>query len=316
MKRMTWITVAFLFTGALLSAGCDEMSLGSARDYVHKSFRVQPGGKLVVDSDAGSIEVSSGGMDQVRVEVERELRGRTDMEAEQTLKEMRLDFRQEGNDVFIYARHPEDHFGFNWGNRLKLRFVLLVPDKYNLDLRTGGGGITVNDLEGTVRAHTLGGSLSFGHITGSVNGETSGGGISLQGGTGPVDVETMGGSIKIGKVNGPVKAHTSGGSITVEEVQGRIEASTLGGSVNATLTRQPEGDCELSTSGGSIHARLSRNLNLNLDANTGGGSVRTNIPVTDQGERSRSRLNAKMNGGGPVLRLHTLGGSISINGID
>jgi DUF4097 and DUF4098 domain-containing protein YvlB len=316
MKRMTWITFAFLLAGALFSAGCDEMSLGSARDYVHKSFRVEPGGKLMVDSDTGSIEVSSGGMDQVRVEVERELRGRTDLEAEQNLKQVRLDFRQDGNDVFIYARRPEDRFGSNWGSRLRLRFVVLVPDKYSLDLKTGGGGITVNDLEGTVRAHTLGGSLSFGQIKGSVNGETSGGGISLQGGTGPVDVETMGGSIKIGKVNGPVKAHTSGGSITVEEVQGRIEASTLGGSVSATLTRQPEEDCELSTSGGSIHARLSRNLNLNLDAGTSGGSVRTNIPVTMQGEISKSRLNATMNGGGPVLRLHTLGGSISINGVD
>jgi predicted small secreted protein len=35
MKKMTWITVAFLLAGSLLSAGCDEMSLGSARDYVH-----------------------------------------------------------------------------------------------------------------------------------------------------------------------------------------------------------------------------------------------------------------------------------------
>ena len=100
------------------------------------------------------------------------------------------------------------------------------------------------------------------------------------------------------------------------KVQGTIEASTSGGSVEATLTRQPEGDCELSTSGGSIHARLSRNLNLNLLASTGGGSVRTNVPVTIRGEVSPRRLDAKMNEGGPVLKLHTMGGSISINAVD
>ena len=313
---MMGIAVAFLFAGALLTSGCDEMLRGSARDYVHKSFRVEPGGRLVLDSDSGSIEVSSGGMDQVRVDVERELRGSSDLEAEQNLKQMRLDFRQDGNDIHIYARRPEDRFSANWGSRLRLRFVVLVPDRYDLDLKTGGGSINVNDLEGTVRAKTLGGSLNFGHIQGALDGETSGGSITLAGGTGPVNVETSGGSIKIGRVQGPVKAHTSGGSVAVEEVQGRIKATTMGGSVRATLTSQPDGDCELSTSGGSIHASLNRNLDLNLDASTSGGSVRTDIPVTTQGEISKRRLNGRMNAGGPNLRLHTLCGNFTITAIE
>jgi DUF4097 and DUF4098 domain-containing protein YvlB len=317
MKRSTAIRISFaiLFVGALLSIGCDEISLGSVRDEVHKTFRVESGGKLVVDSDLGSIDVSSGGMDQVRIDIEREVRGATNEEVEQVLQELRLDFRPEGNDVFVQARYPGSHSGFNRGGRLRLRFVILVPNKYNLELKTGGGSISVKDLQGTVQARTSGGSLQFGRINGSVNGRTSGGSISLEGGSGPVEVETSGGSIRIGKANGPVKAHTSGGGISVEEVQGMIEASTSGGSVEAMISRQPEGDCELSTSGGSIRARLSRDLNLNLFAKTSGGSVRTDIPVTVQGEISRSRLEAKMNQGGPSLRLHTSGGSISITGL-
>jgi uncharacterized protein involved in outer membrane biogenesis len=316
MKRSRWIAVAVLCSGALLSTACDELLSGSAHDFVTRSFRAGSGGRLVLDSDSGSIEVSSGGMDQVRVQVEREMRGHTDAEAEESLKQMHLDFRQDGNNLYIHARRPDDGLGFNWGNRLRLRFVVLVPDKYSLDLQTGGGSITVNDVEGSVRAHTSGGNLSFGHIKGTLDGQTSGGSIRLDGGTGPVDVETSGGNVRIGKVSGPVKAHTSGGSINVEEVQGRIEATTSGGSVEATLTRQPAGDCELSTSGGSIHAHLSRTLNLRLEASTGGGTVRTDLPVTLQGESSKTRLNAKMNEGGPTLRLNTLGGSISITGVD
>ena len=132
-----------------------------------------------------------------------------------------------------------------------------------------------------------------------------------------MEVETSGGSIKIGKMTGSVKAHTSGGSISVDEVQGMIQASTSGGHVDATITRQPEGDCELSTSGGSIQVRLNRNLDLYLLAKTSGGSVRANnLPLNIQGEISRSRLEAKMNKGGPRLTLHTSGGSISIDEID
>jgi DUF4097 and DUF4098 domain-containing protein YvlB len=315
MKNTIWIAFAFL-AAALVSSACDGVLLGSAHDNVQRTFRVEQGGKLSLDSDSGSIEITSGGMDEVRVDVDREVRGATDAEAEQNLKDLRIDFRQDGRDVTIRSRYEHDHsLGFNWGNRLRLRFVILVPSRYNLDLKTGGGSIKVSDLEGTVSARTMGGSLHFGQIKGPVNGHTSGGSIALEGGSGPLEVDTMGGSIRIGKVYGPVKARTSGGSITVEEVQGTIQASTSGGSVNATITRQPEGDCELSTSGGSIHARLSRDLNLNLEAGTMGGRVRTNIPVTMQGEANPHRLEAKMNQGGPRLRLHTLGGSISIDEI-
>jgi len=315
MKRTPWqgISFALLFTTALLSAACYDVSLGSAADSVHRSFRVEPGGKLFLESDLGSIEVSSGGINEVRVDVEREVRGATDEEAEERLKNLHMDFRQEGNDVHIQVKRPDDFLGSRWGNRLRLRFVVMVPDRYNLDLKTGGGSIKVNDLEGTIAARTSGGSLHFGHINGSVSGQTSGGGITLDGGTGPMEVETSGGSIRIGRVAGPVKAHTSGGSIKVEEVQGAIQASTSGGGVDATITRQPEGDCELRTSGGSVHASLSRDLNLELSAKTSGGSVSTDLPINVQGERSRNRLEARLNQGGPRLILQTSGGSISIN---
>jgi len=307
------IFCAFTILSAMFLAGCDALPLESVRDDYHRSFSVEPGGTLVLDSDRGSIEVSSGGRDQVRVDIEREIRGSTSEDVKRVLNELNLSCRQEGKNVYITARYPGNNWGFSWNNRLKLRFVILVPDKFNVDLKTGGGSITLNDLQGTVQARTSGGSLHFGHINGSVDGRTSGGSISLEGGSGPVDVETSGGSIRIGKAEGPINAHTSGGGIKVEEVRGRIRASTSGGSVEATITSQPEGDCELSTSGGSIRAQLNRNLNLDLEAKTSGGSVHNRIPVQTHGDLSRNRLEATMNQGGPRLRLHTSGGSITIS---
>jgi hypothetical protein len=313
MKKPIWGTFALL-AAVLFLCSCAEFAPGSARDNMSKTFRVAQGGKLSLDSDTGSIEVSSGTTEEVRVDVEREIRGATDEEAMERLKELRIDFRQDGKDVHIFARRPgDDFFGGHWGNRLRLRFMVTVPGKYDLDLRTGGGSISVNDLEGNILARTSGGSLRFGQIKGSVKGHTSGGSITLDGGSGSMEVNTSGGGIRIGKVYGPVIAHTSGGSISVDEVQGMVQASTSGGSVSATITRQPEGDCELSTSGGSIHARLSRDLNLDLSARTSGGSVRTNLPITVQGEVGRNRLEGRMNQGGPRLQLHTSGGSISID---
>lgn len=317
MKRMfgNRIPLAILITAVLLTTACYGVSLGSAVDNVHRTFQVEPGGKLTIDSDTGSIEVSAGGVNEVRVDIEREASGTTDRESAEILSRLQVDTQQNGNDIYIRARRPGDGFFSFRGRRLRLRFVVMVPDKFNLDLKTGGGSIGVKDLEGTVMARTSGGSLKFGHIRGPVTGHTSGGSIQLEGGQGPLDVQTSGGSIHIGRVNGPVKAHTSGGSIHVEEVQGSIEASTSGGGISATIGMQPEGDCELSTSGGSIRAWLSRDLNLDVSAKTSGGSVRTDLPIGIQGERTRSRLEGRLNQGGPRLLLATSGGGISIDAL-
>ena len=51
---------------------------------------------------------------------------------------------------------------------------------------------------------------------------------------------------------------------------------------------------------------------VDVDAHASGGHVETDIPVTVQGEISRSTLKAKINGGGPELYLRTSGGSIHI----
>lgn len=308
------IALVLLSTAAVVFTACDEISAGSARDNVQKNFRVEPGGNLTLDSDSGSIEINSDAVNEVRITVEREVRGATDEQANKILKQLDLQFRQEGNNVYIHARRPNEHlFEFVNGSPLRLRFIITVPRKYSLDLKTGGGSIDVRDLEGTVIARTSGGSLRFGLIEGLVKGNTAGGSIHVDKGSGSVDVNTSGGSIYIGVADGPVTAHTSGGSISVDEVRGRIQASTSGGPINARISKQPEGDCELKTSGGSVDVRLARDLNLNLLASTSAGSVRSDIPLMVQGETGRGRLEAKMNQGGPQLRIQTSAGNISID---
>jgi DUF4097 and DUF4098 domain-containing protein YvlB len=313
-SRKSWFLGLLLVLATLSLNACSELMLGGIQDNVQKNFIVEPGGKLTLDSDLGSVEVMPGTGNALAIQVDREVKAATKEDAEKILKDLTLDFQQDGKSVLVRAKiNRGNFFGGNWGNRIRLKFKITVPSKYDLDLKTGGGSIRVDDLEGAVVARTSGGSLHFGRITGPVNANTSGGSINLEGGNGPIDVNTSGGSIRIGKVAGPVKAHTSGGSISVEEVMGEINASTSGGSVSATISKQPGADCELNTSGGSVRVTLNRNLNLNLLAKCSGGSIHTDLPITVQGEFSKSHLEAKLNAGGPQLYLHTSGGGITIS---
>jgi DUF4097 and DUF4098 domain-containing protein YvlB len=317
----------------LLAAMALLLSISARADVerkVEKSFDVRPGGWLYIDSDLGSIEVSSKAADKVEITVFQTLDVTSEKEADELLKDLKLDFVKSGNEVRVTASYDRDRI-FRWNrSRMKLRFVATVPHRYNVNLKTAGGSVAVEDLEGEAISRTSGGSLTFGKISGPVKGTTSGGSINLESCKGDADVSTSGGSISIGQVEGRVAANTSGGSIriaeargevnaatsgggiTVEEVLGAIEASTSGGSISATITKQPQAACRLSTSGGNVSVALAAGLKANIDASTSGGRVQSDLEIAVQGELGKSSIQGKINGGGPELYLRTSGGNITI----
>ncbi|MCZ6507495.1 MAG: DUF4097 family beta strand repeat-containing protein [Acidobacteria bacterium] len=275
-------------------------------DTVERTFDVAPGGTLKIDTDQGSIDIRSAPGNQVRIRVERKARSGSDADFE-------LRFEQRGDDVIVTGERP----GSGWfgSRRFRVRFEIEVPQRYNLDLDTSGGSISIADLEGDVDCHTSGGSISIDDIDGKVDCRTSGGGIDIGRIEGSVLAKTSGGSIRIDRSGGSVVAKTSGGNITVHEVLGSIEATTSGGNIKATISQQPQADCRLSTSGGRVELALASSIAVDLDAKTSGGRVNVDLPVTVQGHLGRSSLQGKINGGGPQLYLRTSGGSIYIRKI-
>ncbi len=294
---------------------CALNGFADVEDVLKKSFSVEPGGTLFLESNLGSVDIRTQAGPTVHIEMTRTMDTNDHGRAAEILNDLKLDLRQEGKNVILRAEYRREKSWWRfWGhNRLKIRYQIIVPARYNVDVGTGGGSITISDLEGDVKAHTSGGSLNMGKIRGTVYGRTSGGSVTLEGCQGRANVHTSGGSIRIGKVAGPVEANTSGGSIEVEEVMGTIQAETSGGHIGATLSHQPDADCRLSSSGGGIQVYIRQDLKLTIDAHTSGGNVRSDLPLTVSGELSRNRLNAKLNGGGPLLYLRTSGGNISIN---
>lgn len=311
---------------ALLLALCWP---GSGRaDVVERSFDVQPGGSLTLDTDRGSIEVTTTEAPRVTVRVEREaLDGSLDEQDHE------VELEQRGPDVSIRGETARSAL---WGwrsSRLRVRYTIVVPRRYDLDLETSGGDIAVADLDGEVRARTSGGDLVLGRIAGPVTATTSGGDVELSSSTGPATLRSSGGDIAVGDVDGAVDAHTSGGDVRIEraagdvavstsggdisvaEVHGAIDARTSGGDVTATIATQPRSDCRLSTSGGRVEVRLAADLAADVDAYTSGGRLELDLPLTVRGTISRTRVEGTLNGGGPRLTLRSSGGNIVVRGL-
>lgn len=312
LKKWVYITIILGLTLGL--SGCLEEAAASTEDVLTRSFEVGEGGTLTMDVHGASIEVDTGKGNVVKVKVIRTAKTSSESKAKEIFDKYEIDFNHSGKDVTIEAEYDRGNRIFSgMGRYLRIRFLVTVPQTYNLDVKTSGGSISVDEITGDVKAKTSGGSLKFAHVKGPVWARTSGGSITLEGCEGNADVTTSGGSIHIGKVHGEVTAITSGGSIKVKEVMGTINARTSGGSVSASISKQPEGDCRLTTSGGSVTVHLAEDIKVDLDAKTSGGRVYTDFPVTIRGVISKRHLKAEINGGGPELYLRTSGGSIRID---
>ncbi len=339
-----------LSAGAFFAATA-AFALGEYESNLTKTFSVTPGGKLVVDADRGSIEVTTADAEKVEVQGVRKVWGLSRSRADEIFAAHEIDFEQKADQVTVSAKFHGASGGLfdRGGSGLQVCYQISIPKKFNVDLKTAGGSVTLADLTGAARAQTSGGSLKLGKIDGPVWGQTSGGGISLASGSGAVDMHTSGGDIQIGEAGATVSARTSGGSIRLDqakgavvaetsggsiaikksigkvsaktsggdidagEVRGGIDAETFGGSISASLTGQPAEDLHLKTSGGGIRLNCAESLAVDLDAKTSGGRVVTELPVTVVGEYKSSELRGKINGGGPTLLLRTSGGSIYLN---
>jgi DUF4097 and DUF4098 domain-containing protein YvlB len=260
-------------------------------------FTVEPGGKLAMDVDRGGIKVATWDRNQVEVIVQREVHDGTASEADALLKAHKVTFTQHDNEIIVEARGPKSNWHSLFGRKpnLNVEFTVMVPGKFDLKLKTAGGGIKVAGSTGSVNADTAGGGLDFSTIQGPVEGHTSGGGIRATDCSGSLKIDTSGGGIDIKNFSGPwVKAHTSGGG------------------VSADLASQPKADCSLSTSGGGISVSVPQTIAVNLDAGTSGGRVSSDLPVTIQGEHRGNELRGTINGGGFELALKTSGGNVRV----
>lgn len=305
----------------------------SILEKIEKTYSVESGGSLTVLSEFGAIEIQTAEQDKVEVVITKASKSKLVKASQEVLEDFELAFEHDGSDVDIRGTFKQglEHWRKQL-NQLKIHFLVTVPQRYNIDLNTTGGDISVADLTGDVRVRSSGGSLCFQTITGTVFGHTSGGSIEAVNVTGDVQVRTSGGNIRFGAIQGFIAGRTSGGSIKGVDCSGgadvrtsggsiwlggigrNVTARTSGGSIQANIKTQPQSACSLRTSGGSITLKLIPDIAVDVEAKTSGGRVSTDFAVESvlQGKVPKNRLEGRINGGGPLLKLRTSGGSIHL----
>jgi TonB family protein len=185
------------------------------------------------------------------------------------------------------------------------------------DLETDGGNITIGQAGSFVAVRTGGGQIDFGEVRGSVRAQTGGGGIRIMYVSGPLEVESSAGSICLTRVAGTVRAATAGG--TIRAWINPDAPSSPGGTVHLA------GFSQLTSGKGDIVVFLPRNLAADIDATVESGgehkidadpALALAVQQTPGAHGNSLHAAAKLNGGGPPLKLRTSSGTIRLQFLD
>jgi DUF4097 and DUF4098 domain-containing protein YvlB len=312
MKRITPnYSIVQLASVAVVLFWCLSSSPSQAQTTegdLSKQFNVKPGGHLVMDVDRGGIEITTGETSEVKVEVKRKISGVSSAKAQETFGAHEVTFDQDGDRVEVHAHFKKDFLqNFNKAaQKMQVRYEVLVPSKFNLDLRTSAGEISSSDIEGAVKARTAGGSLKFGAINGPFDGNTSAGSITLQAATGVVTAKTSGGSISLGTLGSDATAETSAGSIGIKKANAKLTATTHGGSIDLG---ELAGPARVETSAGSISVKSAK---MQLAAITHGGKIEAG-ELGGPAELETSAGSIKVGTSHGPLVANTSGGGIELD---
>jgi hypothetical protein len=276
---------------------------------ITKSFAVSGRPNVRVETNDGSVRVTSGDSKQVEFHVE--------YQGYELGKNLRVDARQDGDKVELIAR-VTGHWGiqFNWGhNSRRLHIEVRMPQEGDLQVETGDGSVETSSVNGTVTVHTGDGSVKASSLSGTIDLHTNDGSMTVDTLKGDIRLRTGDGSIEARDLDGKVDADSGDGHI---RLAGRFEALNVKTGDGSVDTRVQPGSkmatsWTLRTGDGSVDIALPSDFQANIDATTGDGHISLGIPVTVEGTFSRSAVRGKMNGGGQTLTIHTGDGSIRLS---
>ena len=124
---------------------------------------------------------------------------------------------------------------------------------------------------------------------------------------------TVNGGIEISRLTGRIAVETTNGGIVAREVGGPIAATTTNGGVEVDLTTVAKGGVKLGCTNGGIKLRLPADAAATISASVANGGIDADGVRLETTESSRRSLEARMNGGGPPIKIEGTNGGIKIS---
>src|SRR5262249_54391246 len=289
---------------ALMSFAC----AANAEEYL-KTYSVAHRADVHVLADESSIRVITSDSNQVEFRVRSE-----GIAALQFGGQVHVDSHQNGDEVELTVKvAPGVTIGFN--NR-RLKTEVHMPRNADLLIDTHDGAVEVATIDGNITIRTKDGSIKGSQLSGHIELNTGDGGINVDGLKGDSRLHTGDGSVDLVNIDGKLQAASGDGAIHVEGRFDSLDLRSGDGSVSARVARGSRmfSPWNVQTKDGSVRLALPPDLQADLDVSTRDGHIATDLPVTVHGNIGRAQVQGTLNGGGPLLTVHTGDGAIRLNG--
>lgn len=181
--------------------------------------------------------------------------------------------------------------------RMDLDISLPENRRFNLEIRTMNGGITLQNVEaienisletgngelimyrvfGNVKGKTLNGEARARMVEGDVELSTSGGNMAAWDVTGDLKLSTAVGNILASGSGAKVDLITKNGNLEIQGARSNLQAESLNGTINVRSDFL-DGDWDIYSAVGDINLYLPSTGNFKVDGSSGYGNIDTEFP--------------------------------------
>lgn len=203
----------------------------------------------------------------------------------------------EGTNISL--RTISEPYGESGKRQPRMDLDITLPDsrRFNLEIRTMNGGITLQNVEaiqdisletgngpiilnrvfGNVKGQTLNGPVRVREIRGNVELSTSGGEMNAWDVSGSLVFNTAVGNMSSTRGTGDIKLSTKNGNIDVAEARALLKAESFNGKIGV---RSPMvgGDWEIYSAVGDIDLRIPADGDFELTGSSGYGDINAELP--------------------------------------
>ena len=311
-------------TGALLLSFVAVGSAFAAESRETFTRSIPAGSITQFDLETGSGDVTiigSRAATTIEIKAVKIAHALTKSGADERLAEIEIEVKTEGSAVIVRDRTPRMSWSFGG---YSVDYSVTAPVRVACRVRVGSGDVKVESVR-EVRAESGSGNLQARAIE-AVRLKAGSGDI-LADSAGIAEIGTGSGNIRVMEVRsvrvrtgsgdvtvnraGEVSASAGSGDITVHEAEGSVHAETGSGDISVSL-RGAAQPVFAKAGSGDIEILIPPGYGGALDARSSSGSIRAEGVTITLGEHSRNALRGTIGAGGPVMRLSTSSGDITI----
>jgi DUF4097 and DUF4098 domain-containing protein YvlB len=182
-----------------------------------------------------------------------------------------------------------------WNRHGRVALSIRMPEQVQIEVSSSNGKVNVCGMRADVQARSGNGSISVHDIIGDLN------------------LSAANAKVCCKNTCGRLAARSSNGSVELKDHAGSIDATTSNGSIRASLARLSSEGVKLATSNGRIVLDLPEQIDAEMDVRVDNGVIRNDRADEPDISQSAGRVRGKLGRGGPLIKLRTSNGTVSIH---